>query len=125
AHRNIYGNNSQISQDATQARMSSEEDYHPSDPELEGRWRRALETAGIHVVRARLTQSPGGPAATISGLGPEPISQSHVERWLRDQEAGIEQEAMRRHRQILIWTVIAAVAGIIAALTGIIAVVRG
>ena len=76
-------------------------------------------------VRARLTQSPGGSAAAISGLGQEHITKGYVERWLRDQEAAIEQEAMRRHRQILIWTVIAAVAGIIAALTGIIAVVRG
>jgi len=46
--------------------MAPEEDYRPSDPVMEGRWLRALETAGIHVVRARLVQSPGGSTASIS-----------------------------------------------------------
>ena len=101
-----------------------EEDYRPADAVMEGRWRRALETAGIHVARARLLQSSGGSASIIGGIGTEHITKGFVERWLRDQERAIEQEQARRHRHVLIWTVIAAVAGIIAAITGIIAVLR-
>ena len=100
----------------------TEEDYRPQDPDMERRWRRALETAGIHVVRGRFMQSAGGSVSVIGGIGTEHITKGYVERWLRDQEAAIEQEAARRHRQVLIWTVVAAVAGIIAALTGMIAV---
>jgi hypothetical protein len=102
--------------------IMSEPDWRPSDRVMEERWRRALETAGVHVVRARLVQSPGGSAAIIRGIGTQHITKGYVERWLRDQEAAIEQEAARRHRQVLMWAVVAAVAGIIAALTGIIAV---
>jgi hypothetical protein len=101
--------------------VMTEEDYRPPDRMMEERWLRALETAGIHVVRARLLQSPGGSVAAISGLGKETITKGFVERWLRDREAGIEQEAVRRHRQVLTWTVVAAIAGIIAAVAGIIA----
>jgi hypothetical protein len=100
-------------------------DWIPSEPGMEERWQRALKNAGVHVVRARLIQSPGGSAALVSGIGTEHITKGYVERWLRDQEAALEQEATRRHWQVLIWTIVAAVAGIIAALTGIIAVVRG
>jgi hypothetical protein len=93
----------------------SEEDYRPQDPAMEARWRHALETAGIHVVRARLLQSPGGSASSIGGLGKEHITKGYVERWLRDQEGQIEQEQTRRYRWLLWWTVVAALAACIAA----------
>ena len=94
--------------------MAPEEDYRPSDPVMEGRWLRALETAGIHVVRARLVQSPGGSTASISVGTEQNITKGYVERWLRDQEARIEQEQTRRYRWVLCWTIVAAVAACIA-----------
>jgi hypothetical protein len=45
--------------------MGGEEDYRPADAVMEGRWLRALETAGIHVVRARLLQSSGAATAQM------------------------------------------------------------
>jgi len=95
--------------------MAPEEDYRPSDPVMEGRWLRALETAGIHVVRARLVQSPGGSTASISVGTEQNITKGYVERWLRHQEARIEQEQTRRYRWVLCWTIVAAVAACIAA----------
>lgn len=62
-------------------------DYTPSDPAMAERWRRTLDAMGIHVVRTRLAQSPGGSGANVGGLGQEHIAKGFVEQWLREQEA--------------------------------------
>jgi hypothetical protein len=58
----------------------TEEDYRPQDPAMERRWRRALETAGIHVVRGRFLQSTGGSGAVIGGIGTEHITRRRSDR---------------------------------------------
>src|SRR5262249_52903491 len=42
-------------------------DCTPSDPAMAERWRRTLDAMGIHVVRTRLAQSPGGSGANVGG----------------------------------------------------------
>jgi hypothetical protein len=54
-------------------------------------------------------------------LAGENITKGFIERWVREQEAASERQQHRRHRMIVTWTVIAAVAGIVAAVAGIIA----
>jgi hypothetical protein len=98
-----------------------DEDYAPPDSAMAERWRRALENMSVHVVRARLVQSPGESAAIIRGIGTEHITKGYVERWLRDQEAAIGREKTRRYRRVLTWTVVAAAAGVVATLAGMIA----
>jgi hypothetical protein len=91
------------------------EQYRPTDPTMEKRWRDALESMGVPIVRARLVQSAGGSAAMISGIGTEHITKGYVEGWLREQEAKIAAEEARRYRRVLLWTMVAAVAGVVAA----------
>jgi hypothetical protein len=101
---------------ATKASTTNERRGFPAvRPGDEKRWRRALKTAGVHVVRGRLIQSPGGSAAVISGIGTERITKGYVERWLRDQEALVEGMQTRRYRWLLGWTIVAVVAACIAA----------
>jgi hypothetical protein len=57
-----------------------DENYHPPDPAMAERWRRALENMGVVVVRARLVQSGGGSAAIIPGLDTEHITKGYVAR---------------------------------------------
>jgi hypothetical protein len=91
------------------------ENYEPSDPTMAERWRRTLEDMGVHVVRARFVQSPGGSGAIIGGLGTEHITKGYVEQWLREKEAAIQKVEAHRYRRVLAWTILAAVAAWIAA----------
>src|SRR5437763_298001 len=97
------------------------EDYKPSEAAMAERWRRALENMGVHVVRARFLQSPGGSGAIIGGLGTEHITKGYVENWLREQEATIQREEVRRYRRVVRWTIVAALAGVVAAVASVIA----
>jgi hypothetical protein len=99
-------------------------DYTPPDPEMAMRWLQTLEQMTLPVVRARLANSDGGSAAVITGLGTEHITKGFVESWVREQELAIQKGETQRYRTVLIWTIVAAVAGIIAAVTGIISVIR-
>jgi hypothetical protein len=99
--------------------------YCPPDAAMAKRWRHTLETMGVAIVRARLAQSPGGSAAIIRELGTEHITKGFVENWLREHEAAIQREDLRRYRTLLTWTVVAGLAGIVAAIAGLIAVIKG
>jgi hypothetical protein len=83
--------------------------------------RRQFESFGADV----LTHAVGG--GVLSSKGP-PLDkllqekQPEILAWLQEQADARKLREQQTHRHALIWTIVAAVAGIIAALTGIIAV---
>jgi hypothetical protein len=88
--------------------LQPEDDQRPD-------WHRAFEKIGPDSVRLRLE--------TRRNEMP-PAYAKEAEHWLNEQDADAEDRYDRRYKMMRLWTIIAAVSGIIGAVTGIIALFR-
>lgn len=107
--------------------MNSETDHWKlqwADDATAARWAAVLEDHGLEAVRLRLAAHQGGSASMLGYLGSETMTRGFVEEWVRRETDKAQRRETRRFRMILIWTVVAAVAGIVAAVTGVMALLR-
>lgn len=79
--------------------------------------RAALDALDPDIVRLRLQESGGGPGAAIPGFNVQGgyITRSHIEQWLIENNKAATALDSSRYRQVLFFTVAAAVAAAIAA----------